>query len=113
MNSEEYTALVTALQATEIPFAEYGWDRRPETDYGVVALEFEADHLDGDDQKSARAFEGSVDLFFHRLADGRQMIGTIENVLTEYCGASWRFNSMQHEYSTGLFHAEWVFQVEG
>ena len=113
MNSEEYTALVAALYATEIPFAEYGWDRRPETDYGVVALEFEADHLDGDGQKTARAFEGSVDLFFHRLADRERLTGTIEDALTECCGASWRMNSNQHEYTTGLFHIEWVFQVEG
>lgn len=112
MTSEEYTALVEGLKQTGIPFAEYGWDRRPETDYGVVALEYEAGHLDGDDRKVERAFEGSIDLFFHRLADRGDLFGRIESVLKDVCGASWSLNSMQHESENRLFHAEWVFQVE-
>ena len=41
----EYEALVSALQATGIPFAEYGWKTRPEGAYGVVSLDYEAGNL--------------------------------------------------------------------
>ena len=44
----EYEALVAALKLTDIPFAEYGWNKRPEGTYGVVSLDFEAGTLDGD-----------------------------------------------------------------
>lgn len=110
--SEEYTALVDALKGTGIPFAEYGWDRSPETDYGVVTPEFEPDFLNGDDRKVERALEGSVDLFFRRLANRESLVRLIENVLDEYCGASWHLNSSQHEEKTGIFHIEWTFQLE-
>ena len=44
----EYEALVAALKLTDIPFAEYGWNKRPEGTYGVVSLDFEAGSQDGD-----------------------------------------------------------------
>ena len=107
----EYEDLVAALKLTSVPFAEYAWRTRPEGAYGVVSLEFEAAHLDGDDAKNDRVWEGSIDLFYPKLSDRSDLIEEIEETLTETVGNSWELNSTQYENSTGLFHVEWVFQV--
>lgn len=107
----EYEDLVAALKLTSVPFAEYAWRTRPEGAYGVVALEFEAGRLDGDDAKNDRVWEGSIDLFYPKLSDRSDLIEEIEETLTETVGNSWELNSTQYENSTGLFHVEWVFQV--
>lgn len=107
----EYEALVAALKLTDIPFAEYGWQKRPEGAYGVVSLEFEAGSLNGDGGKQDRSWEGSVDLFYPKLTDRTDLIEAVEEVLTEICGDSWELNNTQHEHETGLFHVEWVFRV--
>ena len=119
---EEYTQLVAALKALtqgETPntvtllMAEDGWNTRPDTDnYGIVALDFEADALHGDNIKCATAYEGSVDLF-SRKRDGDGWIPLITSALTAHCDGAWHLNSRQYERETGLFHWEWVFQVEG
>ena len=109
----EYTALVEALQQTNIPFMEYGWETRPEGTYGVVSLDFEAGALNGDNGKQDRSFEGSVDVFFRKLSDRAAVASTVEDVLGTCCGSSWELNSIQHETETGLFHFEWVFKVNG
>lgn len=106
----EYEALVAALKLTDIPFAEYGWKKRPEGAYGVVQLDFEAGSLDGDGGKLDRAYEGSVDLFYPKLTDRGDLIEAVEETLTEVLGDSWSLNSTQYENNTGLFHVEWVFQ---
>ena len=93
----EYTALVEALQNTNIPFKEYGWETRPDANFGVVSLDFEAGSLNGDGGKQDRA----------------TMAATVESVLAACCGDSWELNSIQHETETGLFHIEWVFRVTG
>ena len=107
----EYEDLVAALKLTSVPFAEYAWRTRPEGAYGVVSLEFEAAHLDGDDAKNDRVWEGSIDLFYPKLSDRSDLIEEIEETLTETVGNSWELNNTQYENSTGLFHVEWVFQV--
>ena len=107
----EYEDLVAALKLTSVPFAEYAWRTRPEGAYGVVSLEFEAAHLDGDDAKNDRVWEGSIDLFYPKLSDRSDLIEEIEETLTETVGNSWELNGTQYENSTGLFHVEWVFQV--
>jgi len=53
-----------------------------------------------------------VDLF-SRKKDGDGWISLICGALTEHCDGAWRFNSLQYERETGLFHWEWTFQVEG
>ena len=106
----EYEALVAALKLTDIPFAEYGWKKRPEGAYGVVQLDFEAGSLDGDGGKLDRAYEGSVDLFYSKLTERGDLIEEVEETLAEILGNSWSLNSTQYENSTGLFHIEWVFQ---
>ena len=74
----EYTALVEALQNTNIPFKEYGWETRPDANFGAVSLDFEAGSLNGDGGKQDRAFEGSVDVFFREPDDRAAMAATVE-----------------------------------
>ena len=108
----EYEALVAALKLTDIPFAEYGWNKRPEGTYGVVSLDFEADSLNGDDGKQMTSWQGSVDLSVRMKKDLERLKDLVENALEEVCEASWQVNSIQHESQTGYFHYEWVFEVE-
>ena len=117
----EYTQLVAALKALtqgEAPdtktllMAENEWNTRPDADsYGIVALDFEADALHGDNRKVCVAYEGSVDLF-SRKKDGDGWIPLIRETLTDHCDGAWELNSFQYERETGLFHWEWSFQVE-
>lgn len=119
---EEYTQLVTAVKALTqgespdqivLPVAENGWNTRPDADsWGVIALEFEADALRGDDRKVCTAYEGSVDLF-SRKKDGDGWVPLISGCLTDYCDGAWSLNSHQYESETGIFHWEWTFQIEG
>ena len=108
----EYEALVAALKLLSIPFAEYGWKTRPEGAYGVVQLDFESGNLNADGEKQDRSWEGSVDVFYPKLTDRSDIIEAVEETLTTVCGASWYLNSTQYETGTGLFHAEWVFEVQ-
>ena len=107
----EYAALVAALKLTDIPFAEYGWNKRPEGTYGVVSLDTESDSLDGDGKKLDRVWQVAVHVFFYKLSERGDVISAVEEVLTEICGSSWNMNSTQYENSTGLFHVEWVCEV--
>ena len=108
----EYIALVAALKLTDTPVAEYGWKNRPKGAYYTVQLESETDSLDGDGLKQDRAWEGSLDLFYPKLSDRTDLIDATEEILAEICGSSWYMNSTQYENSTGLFHVEWVFEVQ-
>lgn len=108
----EYAKLVAALKLTSVPFAEYGWKNRPDGAYGSVQLDFEAGTLNGGGEKQDRAFEGSVDLFYPKLSDRTDLIEEIEETLGEICGSCWELNSTQYETDTGLFHVEWIFQVQ-
>lgn len=115
---EEYTDLVEDLKELEqdgetLPVAENGWNTRPDSDsYGVVQLDFEADALYGDNLKQAEAYECSFDLY-SRAKGGDGWIPLITAALTEHCDGCWRLNHHSYEHDTGLFHWEWVFQVEG
>ena len=107
----EYEALVAALKLMDIPFAEYGWKTRPEGAYGVVSLDMEAGNLNAGNAKRDRAWEASVDVFYTKLTDRNDIIGGVEEILTEICGPSWELNSTQYENDTGLFHIEWICRV--
>lgn len=119
---EEYTTLVTALKALTqgeepnvktLPMAENEWNTRPDSDsYGIVALDYEADALYGDNLKTVISYEGSVDLF-SRKKDGDGWVEEIVNTLTAYCDGAWSLNSHMYERENRIFHWEWVFQVEG
>ena len=108
----EYIALVAALKLTDTPVAEYGWKNRPEGAYYTVQLESETDSLDADGLKQDRAWEGSLDLFYPKMSDRTDLIDATEEILAEICGSNWYMNSTQYETSTGLFHVEWVFEVQ-
>ena len=119
----EYTNLVTALKSLTqgekpgtvitLPMAENEWNTRPDANsYGIVALDFEADALYGDNLKQITAYEGSIDLF-SRSKDGAGWVELIAATLTEYCDGAWSLNHHTYERDTGLFHWEWAFQVEG
>jgi hypothetical protein len=118
---EEYTALVEAMkqltqgEGTEqirLPMAENEWNTRPDdVSYGVIAMDFEADAMHGDNLKVATAYEGSVDLY-SMVKGGAGWIPLITQTLTDHCGGAWSLNSFQYERETGLFHWEWAFQVE-
>ena len=106
-----FDELVRELQAIQgVQFSEYEWKTRPIGNFGTVQLDFEADDDDGDDQKTNRAWEGSVDLYTH----GKEMliVAAVESALENVCGASWELNSEQYENETGLIHREFVFQIE-
>ena len=109
----EFEELKTALDATGIPFAENGWDPKPDGDYGVYAIDFEGESLIGDDRKTDRCYEGSVDIYFYRLADKERYVEAIEDALTEICESGWQMNNDTHESGSGLFHIEWTFTVFG
>lgn len=125
--SEKYLALVNALKTLEqvedltaedpemvtLPMAEDEWYPRPETvSYGVVSLDFEGGQLNGDGRKMDVSYEGSVDLF-SLVRSGAGWVDLITDTLTEHCGACWSLNSHTYERETGLFHWEWVFELEG
>lgn len=110
--SEEYNQLLEALTNCSVPFAENGWATRPESDYGVVQLDFEADSLVGDNRKVARSWQGSVDLFFHKKTDRAGLIAEVEGILEDTFESAWYMNTSTYETETGLFHIEWVFETE-
>lgn len=126
---DEYNLLVADLKTLEqpldagtteedpemvtLPMAEDEWNTRPDTvSYGTVRLDFEADAFYGDNRKIAAAYEGSVDLF-SLVRNGAGWIPLIRAALTRHCDGAWRLNHHTYERETGLFHWEWVFQVEG
>lgn len=126
---DEYNALVADLKTLEqpldagtteedpemvtLPMAEDEWNTRPDTvSYGIVNLDFEADAFYGDNRKIAAAYEGSVDLY-SLVRNGAGWIPLIRAALTRHCDGAWRLNHHTFERETGLFHWEWVFQVEG
>jgi len=110
---EDYMNLAEALQEIGLPCAENAWNTRPKGSYITYALEFEADADYGDNLKIGRAWEGSIDLFAtSKRGDGYP--AQIEAALNANCDGCWRCE--RHgtwEQETGLFHFEWVFQVEG
>lgn len=124
---EEYTNLVTAMKTltqaedpnaensptVTLPVAEDEWYTRPDTvSYGTIQLDFEADALTGDDLKKITSYEGSMDLYSLERS-GAGWVQMICDTLTEHCGAHWSLNLHTYERETGLFHWEFVFQVEG
>ena len=108
---DEYKALLDALKETKTPVAEYAWKTRPEGAYYVISLDMESGNLNGDGEKLDRGFEGSLDLFYRKLADRKSLVSQTETILDNVCGSSWELNSTQYETETGLFHVEWVFEV--
>ena len=98
--------LVTALDATKLPFAHFGWSKAPAGDYGVYA-EDGANDLNADDLHAEKVTQGTVDYFTRDDSGAPQE--TIEAALDGVC--AWYLNSVQFEDDTGYIHYEWVFEI--
>lgn len=103
--------LISALNATGIPFAEGEWLEADELrqDYGVYALDGRRDMI-SDGKHSEKMLEGTVDLFC-RSSRGDDKADLIEAAL-DSIGCPWRLEYGPHyEEETGYTHYEWVFDV--
>ena len=115
--SDKFESLAAEMKTLDqggerLPVAEDGWDTRPDAEsWGVIALEFEADPLNGDNLKADTQYEGSMDLFSRRR-DGGGWIPLVTGMLTKHCEGCWTLNHRAYERETGLFHWEWVFRME-
>ena len=98
--------LITALDATKLPFAHFGWSKAPAGDYGVYA-EDGANDLNADNLHAEKAVQGTVDYFTRDDSGAPQ--ATIEAALEGVC--AWYLNSVQFEEDTGYIHYEWVFEI--
>lgn len=96
----------------DIPVAENAWTTRPDSaDYAVIAYDYENNADDGENQKQERSHTGSIDLF-SKNKRGNDYPAEIEEILTDCCENAWELNSFTWEEDTGLFHWEWIFEVE-
>ena len=104
-----FDELLTALQATQIPFAAYAWAVAPDATYGVLSLDGGAGTLAGDNTIAYQAVSGSVDLYTKSTstADAK----TVQGVLNDFEGCAWRLNSVQYEDETGFIHFEWIIEL--
>lgn len=103
--------LISALNATGIPFAEGEWLEADDLreDYGVYALDGRRDMI-SDGKHSEKMPEGTVDLFC-RSSRGDDKAALIEAAM-DSIGCPWRLNYGPHyEKETGYTHREWVFNV--
>ena len=113
----KYAEMAAELKSLEqedvtLPVAEEEWYTRPDTvSYGVVSLDFEAGQLNGDGRKLDLSWEGSMDLY-SLVKDGAGWIPLITGTIEKYCGSCWSLNSHTYERETGLFHWEWIFEVD-
>lgn len=105
-----FNELVAALKATDIPFAEFAWDQRPDTAYGVISIDGEGAALGANLHKENQAPQGTVDLFTRD--NDRADMQAVQNVLNAFDGCAWYLNSVQYENETRLIHWEWVFTLE-
>ena len=99
--------LKTALDATGLSFAHFGWSKAPKSDYGVYA-EDGANYLRADNASGEKVIEATVDWFTRNPTT--EAIQTIEDAL-DGIPCAWYLNSVQFEQDTGLVHYEWVVQV--
>lgn len=104
-----FDTLLSALQATDIPFAAYGWDHAPAGAYGVISLEGQEDSVAGDGRILTQSIRGSIDLFVKGTGttEAEAIQGAINGLV------AWRLNSVQFEDDTGLVHYEWVYESVG
>lgn len=75
--------------------------------YIVWAEEFEADALNGDNQKLEQTISGSIDYF--TKVDMDPMVDKLQNALNK-AQISFRLNSVQYEEETGYIHYEWTWE---
>lgn len=100
-------ALVTALEATGLPFAHHAWSRAPEGDYGVYT-EWGDNALYADDRHAERATQGSVHYYTRDPSGAPKQ--TIEAAL-DAARAAWYLDMIDFESDTGLIHYEWAWEL--
>lgn len=101
------TKLKNALEATGIHFAEMAWDKKPDSDYGVYALDSQAGSVWADGHMRDQILEGTIDVF--SKTGGVSIINLIQDALNTVDSLSWYLSSIQYESDTRLIHYEWVF----
>lgn len=62
----------------------------------------------GDNQKTIRVIQGTIDYFTKTEYD--DTVDTIEAKLNE-ADIAWKLNSIQYEQETGYIHYEWVWEM--
>lgn len=103
-------ALLALLnENTSYSFAQYGWSRAPEGDYGVVSEDFGEDFI-ANDVHLERGTAGTVDLFTRDATSAPR--DAVEAVLNS-AGVCWQLNSVQFEDDTGFIHYEWLVGIYG
>lgn len=101
--------LLTALQATQIPFEAYGWRTAPTGDYGIVSLDGQAGSVGADNRIVEQAPEGTIDFFTKNIATTSPV--AIQEAINALDYVSWALNSVQYETDSGYIHWEWVFRL--
>jgi hypothetical protein len=101
--------LESALQATGVRFAHFGWSRAPENAYGVWAEEDRRDLL-ANGKHIEHGLVCTVDLFTRDDSAAPRI--TIETALAS-TGYPWRLDSVSFEPETGWIHALWRVSVYG
>lgn len=105
-----YSALLTALQDTGIPFADTAWHHAPQSGaYGTLAVDFEAGSLIGDNVHLTHSMSASIDLFAR--GDGQAQRALVEGVLDD-AEIGYVLNSRQYESERSLTHYEWALSLE-
>lgn len=94
---------------TSYSFAQYGWSRAPEGDYGVVSEDSGEDFI-ANDIHLERGTAGTVDLFTRDATSAPR--DAVEAVLNS-AGVCWQLNSVQFEDDTGFIHYEWLVGIYG
>lgn len=94
---------------TSYSFAQYGWSRAPEGDYGVVSEDSGEDFI-ANDVHLERGTAGTVDLFTRDATSAPR--DAVEAVLNS-AGVCWQLNSVQFEDDTGFIHYEWLVGIYG
>ena len=96
--------LKTALASTNLSFALFAWSHAPNTDYGVISLDQQAEMSADSDAGAETMLEGFVDYFARSYAlTAKESIETALRGL----GLWWTLNSVQFEEDTGYVHYEW------
>ena len=103
-------ALLALLnENTSYSFAQYGWSRAPEGDYGVVSEDSGEDFI-ANDVHLERGTAGTVDFFTRDATSAPRE--AVEAVLND-AGVCWQLNSIQFEDDTGFIHYEWLVGIYG
>ena len=105
-----YEDLKEDLLACEaIPLTEYEWATRPKGNHGVFQIDFDVSNDGGDDFHQGLIREGSIDVYTQ--GPRHEIWAALEEILDEYCEASWYVNLEEIDQVTKLLRREYIFQI--